>query len=416
MATSPVPGTLGPDRPPSGTPSGSDEQRQSQRLAALARQGGSDGASPGRFLDNLASGEAPFRRPEGRAAARLDTHTNSSSPQRLWRTRRYTRKALLWRLSLNKRVRGCGRWVLGDGVQLRHREGVGAGIGGVMRCGSLWVCPTCSARILHERQDDIARALRAHQADRAAGRQVAFLTLTMRHRRGQRLADLWDALGYAWAAVTGGKTWQTESARHGLTGWVRVVEVTHGRNGWHVHVHALLLLDRADNGGQVTPAELDSWRRTIAARWSRALERKGLAPALARAQDMQLVADAADPLAAYFTKQTDSTPDDLARELTQSAAKVGKTRSPWRILDGVAAGDADELALWHEYEKASKGRRQMTWSRGLRDRLGLNEPLSDQEAADLEAGDASDTLCQHRRFQLPPPLRPGGHVRVPPPR
>ena len=27
----------------------------------------------------------------------------------------------------------------------------------------------------------------------------------------------------------------------GCVGWVRTVEVTHGANGWHVHVHALLI-------------------------------------------------------------------------------------------------------------------------------------------------------------------------------
>lgn len=387
-------GILYSDRLPSVTPDGPKNHAELRARQVLGPKGDSDGTSPGRFLSSFDSGEVPFRAREGRAAARLDTHTNNSSRSREWRDRRYLRKSLLWTYSLNRRLRGCGKWMLGDGVQLRHRDGVGAGFGGVMRCGSVWICPTCSARILHERQVEIGRALDAHYEDRAAGRQVAFLTLTMRHRDGQRADELWNALGYAWGSVTGGKIWQRESAAHGLAGWVRVVEVTHGRNGWHIHIHALLLLDRADAAGMVTPAELNAWRLSIAGRWSRALERKGLSPALARAQDMQLVADSTDPLAAYFTKQTDTPSDELARELTQSAAKVGKTRSPWRILDGVIAGDADELRLWHEFEKASKGRRQMTWSRGLRDRLGLDEPLSDQDIAETEAGDASDTLCQ----------------------
>jgi len=293
------------------------------------------------------------------------------------------------------RLRKCGRIRLGDRVQIRHTPQLGAGFAGLATCGSVWACPCCSVRILNARRGEVATAIGLHLSSHGA--QLAMLTLTMRHRRGQSLAELWDALGYAWAGVTSGKGWKTAQARYGLAGWVRVVEVTHGGNGWHVHVHALLFLDRAQ---PVEPSELVDWRGDLSARWSRALERKGLSPALERAQDLHMIDGTADPLAEYFTKQTDDefTADALSQEFTRSASKTARGasvgRSPWRFLDGAMGGDADELALWWEFESASRGRRQMTWSRGFRDRLGLNDPESDEAIAEREEGSESDTLCQ----------------------
>ena len=352
---------------------------------------------------------------EGRAATRLENYANSSSPQRSRRTERHLRRQALWHSSSLSRVRKCGRTTLGTGVQIRHRDGIGAGFSGLATCGSVWVCPCCSARILAHRQDEVRAAIAAYMTDAPGGRQLAMLTLTMRHRKGQPLRELWDSLGYAWASVTSGKGWQTSKAKYGLEGWLRVVELTHGANGWHVHVHALLFVDGGDRPA-LTAADTRSWRSELTGRWSRALERRGLSPALERAQELHLVTGRAEPLADYFTKQADTgtasrgassgiggnaDPDEahaIAQEFTRSAGKASRAasggRSTWRILDGVIAGDSPDTRLWHEYEKASRGRRQMTWSKGLRDQLGLNDDRTDESIADEEIGDRSEALCQ----------------------
>lgn len=307
------------------------------------------------------------------------------------------RRSQLWRVSNVKGIRKCGRTPIGA-VTVRHGEH-GAGFGGVATCGSVWACPVCSAKILHTRQEDVRAAVAAHLADPALGRQLAMATLTIRHRAGDPLQTLWNAVSKAWAAVTSGKVWQAERDRYGLAGWLRVVEVTEGRNGWHVHVHALLFLDRADTpAGQVTPREIDAWTGSMFGRWSRAVQRLDLAAPLPRAQDVHLVHGEAEPLAAYFTKATDlGIAQAVALEFTRSATKTSRSsssRSPWGILDGVMTGDIDELSRWHEYERASRGRRQMTWSRGLRDRLELAPEISDEEAAQpLDSG----PLCQSER-------------------
>jgi hypothetical protein len=305
---------------------------------------------------------------------------------------------VLWRVSLLNSIRKCGRTPIGSGVTIKHGEH-GAGFGGVATCGSVWSCPVCSSKVLAHRQDEVRAAIAAHLGDRAAGKQLAMATFTIRHSRADSAATLWNAVSKAWAAVTSGKVWQRERESYGLSGWLRVVEVTHGDHGWHVHVHALLFLDRADGAGQVTSGELAAWHGPMIGRWTRAVERLGLAAPLPRSQHLKLIEGDGDPLAAYFTKATDAHPgvgiaQGVAMEFTRSASKDarrGSSRTPWSILDGVVAGDHDDLVLWHEYEKASRGRRQMTWSRGLRDDLDLSPEISDEDVA---AEDRSGPLCQ----------------------
>jgi len=50
-------------------------------------------------------------------------------------------------------------------------------------------------------------------------------------------------------------------------------------------------------------------------------------------------------------------------------------------------GDAEDLAVWREWETASKGRRQLTWSQGIRAMAGLAEQeRSDEEVAEDDLG------------------------------
>jgi hypothetical protein len=203
----------------------------------------------------------------------------------------------------------------------------------------------------------------------------------MRHHAGQSLADCWEALSTAWAAVTSGKQWTTDTEQAGLVGWVRAVEVTHGRNGWHVHVHALLVwrdwLDQVD--AEVIGERM--WQR-----WTRALRRKGF-DSLRDSGGLDVTMASLRPTADgsglhdYFVK--------LAHEITGGQAKLAKGggRTPFQLLAEAVEGLADEVDLWHEWERASQGRRQMVWSTGrrsLRQWAGLGAEQTDEEIAEEE--------------------------------
>jgi hypothetical protein len=252
----------------------------------------------------------------------------------------------------------------------------------------------CNAKIMARRQLEIGAAV---ELWKASGGQVAFGTMTMRHWTGHRLEDLWAALSKAWNRVTGGKSWLRDKRRHGIAGWLRVVEVTFGENGWHVHIHSLFFLEPATEAPGLEAPALEALKNSMFGRWAAALKSLGLPSPLAVGQDLHLLDGAADEaLAAYFTKSVHSAKAiglEMTSTQTKKARGVHKTRSPWAFLDDVLdLGDADALGYWHEYQRASKGRRQLTWSRGLRELLGLRAEKSDEEVAGEELGTKEDDL------------------------
>jgi hypothetical protein len=339
------------------------------------------------------------------------------------RTRRYLRRAGLWRVSTLARLRCCGRFANGSGgglVALRYLPGDVpiAGLAGLQSCGSTWACPVDSAKIAARRRLEIEAAVTCWYV---MGGRIAFSTLTMRHRQGDGLLALWDGLQGAWHYLTSGKSWQLAKARSGLAGFLRLVEVTQGVNGWHVHVHALLFLP-----GGTTAADLDTLHDWMVGRWTAGLNSRGLTCAPVGQLSKLLDMAAIEQIAVYFSKAIDGgevvpggesgagggapkgdppTPaaggGDSARaialEFTQNQTKTSRdatsTAPAWELLDRVFNdGDADALALWQEYEAASFRRRQVTWSKGLRDLLALGAEATDEDIAAEELGSSMDDL------------------------
>ena len=81
----------------------------------------------------------------------------------------------------------------------------------------------------------------------------------------------------------------------------------------------------------------------------------------------------------------------LALELTRSDLKTSKKsllRTPEQILaDHADSGDLGDRALYREYCKATKRRRMMTCTNGLKQHLSIDEPdQTDEELAAAEVG------------------------------
>lgn len=284
------------------------------------------------------------------------------------------------------RLRKCGRVLRADGVTVRYREGVGAGFAGLCTCGSVWGCPVCNAKVMARRAFEVGGALAVWQM---AGKGAAFGTYTMRHHMGQSLDLLWPALTSAWRSVTMGAPWIRLKARFGVVGWCRVVEVTIGPNGWHVHTHVIFFLEES------TPLLVAQLHDAVFARWRAGIVRAGLAEPLRSGQDMHVVGGPADEsLASYFAKI--DRPRNLGLEMTQTQSKSARgefgTDPVWSLIDRIETGDADALDRWHEWERVSRGKRQISWSGGLRQMLGLMAEQSDEEIAAEEVGSSNDDL------------------------
>lgn len=345
-------------------------------------------------VPSCVSGEAPG----GSAATPLENDANKcrqgsgegGAGDRL-REQRWAAMRVLWDMSTIKRVSHCRRVVAraGSGPVLRITEAQSpgepgsAGLAGLQTCGSVWACPVCSARIQGERRRELVQLVAGVHG---AGGCVALVTRTVRHRKGQPLADLCRALGECHRAVGKDKRVRKLRAELGFSGYVRAREITHGEHGWHPHDHSLYCFE-----APITPEQLAELQALEVEVWATRAASLGLQAPLAKAQDARLVSQsfAADYLAK--SEYGDISADSMAFEMSGNATKTGKgkkSRTPWQILAAVVEdGDADDLDLWWEYEAATKGMRALTWSRGLKAAHSIGEKTDEEIAEEDEGGE-----------------------------
>lgn len=323
-----------------------------------------------------------------------------------------------------------------------------AGYSDLQACGSVWACPVCAGKIMRRRSLELGHVL---EYARREGYTLAMVTLTVRHQQGDKLRDVWDAVQSGWAAVTSGSKWKSESyakyferlgrweharqeaergrgryprggrenrpparrvgdqERFGILGWARAVEVTIGANGWHVHVHAVMIV-KGDRAAAETNSVLAGTRMWD--RWAAGLAKKGFDGLRdSGGLDVTVSAAAEQKLADYLAKDglTDDEKEtieasygkkarDISMEATHGQAKVGKRqggRTPFQVLGALGQESTDDrlrrrdVAIWREWVRGSEGRRQLTWSAGLRELAGLaaEEPTDDEIVNEDEGGE-----------------------------
>jgi hypothetical protein len=170
-----------------------------------------------------------------------------------------------------------------------------------------------------------------------------------------------------------------------MVGWVRRVEATYGQHGWHLHVHGLLTYTDGGKLDQLREAIWAGWLRRLTAHGFDAVEERGISLA-----ELDLE-HAREQISGYLNKSTyERSTASAARELAGQIGKVGRNgnRAPFDVLaDFVNDGQSEDLAIWSEWEDASKGRRALTWSRGLRRQLLSRRERSDEEIAADNDGD-----------------------------
>jgi len=222
---------------------------------------------------------------------------------------------------------------------------------GIMNCGHIWTCPTCSLAIRAERAQRIALAMEQGRGE------WRMLTLTIRHHKGQPLAELLEGMMKAWRRTRQGRAFQDVWSDY-VSASVRAIEVTWGRkNGWHPHLHVLLRCRKWSAEHELLLFE----------RWDRFV-REFLGDACAPSTEHGIAwsnpHDGA--IARYVTK--------MGMELTGYAKDTRDQGSvtPWALAklaarlyqrDGPVMDERERrqakeaLALWVEFQGATRGRR-----------------------------------------------------------
>jgi hypothetical protein len=292
---------------------------------------------------------------------------------RLARRRRYKLQENAMQLLPGHRVTSCGwRPTKGGQLGISCRDGQHF-VSGAAVCGSVWVCPVCAAKIALKRATELEEAVARWIAQ---GGTVWMLTLTINHTREDSLTSLLSRFTASMRGLWSGGWSERWRKAHGQVGTVRNIEVTWGAsNGWHPHCHAILFVS-AD--ADPCAAELD-----IKQRWQKVAARYGFGVSLRRGATLE---EAQDPKAAadYATKPDEGGTWGMAQELTWANIKTARTErfTPFALLAACDSADVGAApALFQDYADTFKGRRQLYWSKGLRDLLGLNSERSDEDVA-----------------------------------
>jgi len=271
----------------------------------------------------------------------------------------------------NERVRFCLRHRVDatKGIEVKYNEKrEQAHYSNVQRCGSVWTCPICSAQISEGRRQELKQGM-AHWQRMGQDGAVYLLTLTNPHHHGDNLVQLLEGQKKALAYLWGDRKSKEMFKALGKVGHITATEVTHGDNGWHPHYHILLFFKKSINSKAL--------RNFLASCWQNCCEKSGLkVPSLEHGVDLR-DGKYADK---YVSKW------GLADEVTKGHIKKGREGSltPWDLLRQSEGGCKKSGRLFQVFAAAFKGKRQLSWSRGLKRLLEVDEVTDEELATETE--------------------------------
>lgn len=297
-----------------------------------------------------------------------------------YRARRFALKSVVNSVLPDSRTSKCMRMRAPDPMGglskvelLKGRSTKKAFYQGLMTCGSVWNCPVCAAKVSERRRQELKEAMA--QAE-ALELKTHFVTLTVPHGVSDDINDLLEGLKGCNKRMASGKYSVKSQMKKiapevDLEGFIRTLEVTHGKNGFHPHFH-LLVFTSANCSSELLHSVYES-------AWKRACRLSGLPVPNEHGCTVKDGSFASEYVSKWGLE------DEMTKANTKVASQKGTT--PFGFLQAALDGDNSEYpperakALFRVYANAFKGRRQLYWSNGLRAKLCLAKELTDQELA-----------------------------------
>lgn len=256
-------------------------------------------------------------------------------------------------------------------------------------CGSVWLCPDCSYRITQERKKELSDAMKACRDKRL---HVSMLTLTVPHYLGDDLRTLLKKMSKAKHALWTNRNSSGYFAENfPMVGHITATEVKYSdNNGWHPHYHILIFTEI-----KYDQEDIDLIQDELYDLWAEKCVKVGLGKP-SKAHGLNLKVGSKDEiLADYISKW------GLAEEMTQAHQKIGKKNrqslTPWEILDlsRMEASTKDKYGhLFSVYASAFKGRRQLFWSKGLKELLKVADKSDEQLANEHSQDEPQDEVFE----------------------
>ncbi len=352
-----------------------------------------------------------------------DEKAKAKSRDKKLKTRRGTqnrlRDAAHYLTDSNDRRTACGQVLapaFEDGRKLNHpcdskfyiskRTGLWYATG-LVKCNSTWTCAVCAFEIHAERADH----LRVLIGDWWGEDRCLMSSNTVRHNASMKLKPLREGVVNAHRRMSQGEGQGSFAERNaairaklGEVHNVRGLEVTHGAQGWHPHLHKIHLCENSWRSakGQLVDHPLDwstvhalsdiceemnsLWRDAIAQQFDgdAAYEPNKHGVDLRTCSVASYVAkmgfadDAIDD-AGSPEDDAPSAHSGVHLEMTSPVLKAakGKNRTPWQILDAfdqkkrAEVDSAREAHLWRDWCAGIKSARQLEFSRARKGAVGV---------------------------------------------
>lgn len=308
-----------------------------------------------------------------------------------------------WRLH---RVSHCMRTIANGSNSVLVQKGKDKKVGhytNLQTCGSACSCPVCAAKITEHRCQEIVESTENWYSE--PGHTIVMVTLTIPHNIGQTLQYVLEKFIKARRKMREQQPlkkrpdfipWKMMAEQYKLAGTITAKECTVGKNGWHVHSHELLFLER-----ELTDKEIQELRGIVVDAWIDACQKIGLEiPNLHNMKKYSVDVTRAKTPADYITKFGS---DDYhkykeilsggwgaAQEISKAhVKKSSKGKTPFDLLRDIATGGEyqQNAKKFYEFTKYFKGKRLIFFSKGFRRKLNLGIEMTDQEIADEKSGE-----------------------------
>lgn len=236
----------------------------------------------------------------------------------------------------------------------------------VQRCGSVWTCHICAMKVSEERRKELHTAM---ANGRKKGLVPYLVTFTNRHHCGDDLGDLLDGQKKAFI-----KLWEKTKVKKmmkslGLVGRITATEVTWSEvNGWHPHYHMIFFFDGAVN--------MQGLRSFLGIEWQLACEKMEMRiPSLEHGVDVRDGSYAEQYVAKW----------GLEHEMTKGHIKKGREGglTPFDLLRQSPA-NPNYRGLFHQFANVFFKKRQLVWTDGLKDLLGIINREDEELAKETE--------------------------------
>lgn len=264
---------------------------------------------------------------------------------------RYTAAAIV-----GGRLAHCGHTLINKdtGVTIVKTDEGRRYLSGVQTCGSVWACPVCSLKISTQRSIDVGRILRSFQTKLMP---LGFLTLTWRHNHKEELKYVYHRGMKIYRKITKLRAFRNLEKKHGIEGMIRALEIKHGNNGWHPHLHIAIV-------GNSTEQDVEQFANEFIQIWCNELQDKANIDA-----QKYLPIKCEQGIADYITKWAAA--DEMVKGNSKAVGKKTGSVTPFVMLEQINSSVVSEekkrfyKAKYREYTELTKGKKQLTIARRI---------------------------------------------------